>query len=442
MKNKIIALIIFSFFILIFQPVYAEDVYVYVDDLPEWADHASRVMYLSTTAWEEANKDLKFYKVENYSDSDFTVKWVKEFGGEYVGYAYGNKFVEVGLGDSDCGGNWNPYSERHISHIMKHEIGHIFGKEHDEDNPNSIMYPIALNKEYDIIEKEYRLSEGYAQFVKFCTIQDLTSYEFSITTTDETHGFDYYVIPSHDEFIKWGEGKAFQHYSNSDCFGDGWLNTSGTCKGISKGSGIMIVMNNELTTQLETITVKQLEKPNIVNYKSPLTTKLIPFEEEHETSIFDDKYLVTILQDQIRELEEKISYLESSINKLEHKNKQLKNELNLEKSPKKDLQNNLEIASFVDQTKNPQDYIDRYNNEPIYKKWFDDNYPQYSSIEEAIGFSKSDSKLKVKPILSFVDTSKDPQDYIDRYNNEPIYKKWFDDNYPNYTIEEAVGLVS
>jgi len=45
----------------------------------------------------------------------------------------------------------------------------------------------------------------------------------------------------------------------------------------------------------------------------------------------------------------------------------------------------LEIASFVDKSKDPQSYIDRYNNEPSYKKWFDDNYPEYDSIEQAVG---------------------------------------------------------
>ncbi|MEX2193278.1 MAG: putative Ig domain-containing protein, partial [Nitrosarchaeum sp.] len=40
----------------------------------------------------------------------------------------------------------------------------------------------------------------------------------------------------------------------------------------------------------------------------------------------------------------------------------------------------LGIASFVDPKKDPQSYVDRYNNEPTYKKWFDENYPEYSSI--------------------------------------------------------------
>ena len=43
-------------------------------------------------------------------------------------------------------------------------------------------------------------------------------------------------------------------------------------------------------------------------------------------------------------------------------------------------------------------------------------------------------------VLHFVDLTKGPQHYIDRYNNEPSYKEWFDSNFPNYTIEEAVGM--
>ena len=46
------------------------------------------------------------------------------------------------------------------------------------------------------------------------------------------------------------------------------------------------------------------------------------------------------------------------------------------------------IASFVDTTKNPQSYVDRYNNESTYKEWFDENYSQYSSIYEAVGLEE------------------------------------------------------
>ena len=52
---------------------------------------------------------------------------------------------------------------------------------------------------------------------------------------------------------------------------------------------------------------------------------------------------------------------------------------------------------------------------------------------------QTSESVNQKPRAPFVDVSKDPQHYVDRYNNEPKYKKWFDDSYPGYTIEEAVG---
>jgi len=45
-----------------------------------------------------------------------------------------------------------------------------------------------------------------------------------------------------------------------------------------------------------------------------------------------------------------------------------------------------------------------------------------------------------EPVEDFVDPNKDPQHYVDRYNNELRYKAWFDENYPDITIYEAVGL--
>ena len=43
-------------------------------------------------------------------------------------------------------------------------------------------------------------------------------------------------------------------------------------------------------------------------------------------------------------------------------------------------------------------------------------------------------------LADFVDPSKDPQYYLDRYYNELTYKSWFDRNHPDITIEEAVGI--
>ena len=45
-----------------------------------------------------------------------------------------------------------------------------------------------------------------------------------------------------------------------------------------------------------------------------------------------------------------------------------------------------------------------------------------------------------KKTLNFVDEKKDPHEYIRRYLMESNYKDWFNRNYPNHTIYDAVGL--
>ena len=45
-----------------------------------------------------------------------------------------------------------------------------------------------------------------------------------------------------------------------------------------------------------------------------------------------------------------------------------------------------------------------------------------------------------KKIEDFVDPNKDPGSYLKRYLLEEKYKDWFDRNYPDQTIYDAVGL--
>jgi hypothetical protein len=52
----------------------------------------------------------------------------------------------------------------------------------------------------------------------------------------------------------------------------------------------------------------------------------------------------------------------------------------------------------------------------------------------------NDASAETLKIANFVDPNKSPQHYLDRYYNEPTYKSWFDRNYPDMRIEQAVGI--
>ena len=60
------------------------------------------------------------------------------------------------------------------------------------------------------------------------------------------------------------------------------------------------------------------------------------------------------------------------------------------------------VPAFVDPGADPQTYVDRYNSDDAYRSWFDENYPEYSSIYAAVGLPEP---------APFVDPGADPQTY-------------------------------
>ena len=91
----------------------------------------------------------------------------------------------------------------------------------------------------------------------------------------------------------------------------------------------------------------------------------------------------------------------------------------------------LKIPNFPSFDESPQYYIDRYNNEPSYKSWFDSQFP-FNSINDVVSY-------KTTHVDGFPSLDKSPQYYIDRYNNEPSYKSWFDSQFPDVSIYNILG---
>jgi len=59
---------------------------------------------------------------------------------------------------------------------------------------------------------------------------------------------------------------------------------------------------------------------------------------------------------------------------------------------------------------------------------------------EVVAEPKVVTEPETKERLSFVDETKDPSDYVKRYLNEETYKDWFHENFPDYTIYEGIGI--
>ena len=63
-----------------------------------------------------------------------------------------------------------------------------------------------------------------------------------------------------------------------------------------------------------------------------------------------------------------------------------------------------------------------------------DQTPQPTPTPTPTPEPKPEPEPKEKTIAPFVDPTKDPQYYINRYNNEKNYKEWFDTNNPDMKI--------
>ena len=94
----------------------------------------------------------------------------------------------------------------------------------------------------------------------------------------------------------------------------------------------------------------------------------------------------------------------------------------------------IRISDFPSLDRSPQYYIDRYNNEPSYKSWFDSQFPDYV-IQDVVGY-------KPTHVQNFPSLDRSPQYYIDRYNHEPSYKSWFDSQFPEKSIYDILGFSS
>ena len=102
----------------------------------------------------------------------------------------------------------------------------------------------------------------------------------------------------------------------------------------------------------------------------------------------------------------------------------------------------IELGHFFDSKKGVKYYLDRYNKEHIFKDWFDTTFPNYT-IKETLELAIPCTFLKEQTQSNALDTfdpNKDLQNYIDIYNNDTMYKEWFDRKYPGQSIYEIIGL--
>ena len=274
----------------------------YVEPLPDWGDYAKDVIEKSAMFWEKNDTSLEFNQVfsqEEYyqgisEESNFAIEWIKDFGGKHTGLTFGDFYVQVSLGDSYCLDNWKPYHPDHVFEITAHEIGHVLGYGHST-NPDDIMS--AGPGSYLVEEYQFNIAPNYVHFIPLCTYQKTTSYDFTVTV-DDPNGLDVYFVPNRSEYENYWVSQDFNYYSDSNCFATNVVDYSGTCSGVSRNGGLLIIPPEQLSKPLTTVSVTLQEKvlpENLVenlNYKEQIIAT--PGFELEEQEIFPSNVVLEI----------------------------------------------------------------------------------------------------------------------------------------------------
>lgn len=245
----IVSYYITSAFVLQQQAINKQSVYVHL--LQDWRSYPGNIVYDITNVWSQTTaQTLK---------PEARLELSKETSVDEVRSVHGKSYTLVQHDNTDCHDVWEPHYARFGADVIRHQIEYLAGKQISPD-PNITLYTLTKGK-YGDKEHDDDLKDGFSQFIPICTSKNVTTFDYSVRINDDSVGFDVYFVPSISEQANYDEQNGkFVHYDDKGCFGKNYVSFSGTCKGVSENSGLLIVIPDTLTLPLTKIDVYLYEK--------------------------------------------------------------------------------------------------------------------------------------------------------------------------------------
>jgi hypothetical protein len=222
----------------------------YVEPIPYYAADGVKEKVKSLTDWMDSTPTWN--QVYNKASADLYIGWIKDYGHKALAITYSKNTIEVGLGTQTCTGDWAPFNDNTVYHVLWHEVGHSMGYGHSDDQ-NNVMYYSSPQQFYPDFEKNIFLADGVYQPLTFCKGG---SYEYTITTDSQYSGFDVNVLPPEQdvqEFID--EGGL--HYPS--CSADSMVSFRQECNvagdGVNNFSKLLIYNDRNSGTPGEPINI-------------------------------------------------------------------------------------------------------------------------------------------------------------------------------------------
>jgi hypothetical protein len=176
--------------------------------------------------------------VHNEEDADISVAWVRDYGTHILGESIFAAHIKVGLGSTNCVGQWMAFDANTVKKILWHELGHSMGYGHSDDE-NNIMYKSAVTR----FEVDQEVSEviagGWYYTIPLC---GSGAYYYSFETEDPNAGFELAVLPPgvDPQEFSGGQGRAY-----SGCGSGSWRSYSGSCA-VAVGA-VIYIANSSFT---------------------------------------------------------------------------------------------------------------------------------------------------------------------------------------------------
>ncbi|MBT8243132.1 MAG: hypothetical protein HKP34_05445 [Nitrosopumilus sp.] len=262
MKKSLYAIIpVFVFFIIFVNAffghlIFASETYevinkysVYVHLLSDWNSDSKNIIFDVTNSWHKSEKNRNVNHVFNAESKDYNTNQIQEINGK--------SFVELKHEFSNCQEEWQPMLYRKAIDTVRHEIEYVQGMQLSSD-PNVSVYPDIENNNYDNLEQQNKIKNGYVQFFPICTSKDSTSYNYSVKTDNKELGFDVYFVSSllqQEQFVN----GSFDYYKESGCYGQNKQSYSGTCNNIKNGGGLLVIFPDDLRPWTTKFTVNLYE---------------------------------------------------------------------------------------------------------------------------------------------------------------------------------------